>query len=177
MTTSSVGNIILIGMPGAGKSTVGVLLAKMHSLGFIDTDLVVQAGEGRRLQTLIDEGGVDAFRALEERYVCALEARRCVVATGGSVVYSRKAMDHLRRRGVVVFLDLDLANLAKRLTNLPSRGVVRFPGQSLEDLYHERRPLYLGYADAVVDCAGRSHEDVARAVVAAAEGAEGAAGA
>lgn len=163
-------NIILVGMPGAGKSTVGVLVAKMHSMGFIDTDLIVQSGEGRRLQDVIDGQGVEAFRAIEERYVSAVEATHCVIATGGSVVYSERAMQHLAGMGVVVFLDLELAALRQRLTNLPSRGVVRFPGQSLEDLYRERRPLYLEYAQAVVDCSGRTHEDVARAVIAGVEG-------
>lgn len=158
-------NIVLIGMPGAGKSTVGVLLAKMRSMGFIDTDLVVQSGEGQRLQDLIDARGVEAFRIVEERYASAVEASHCVVATGGSVVYSEQAMAHLKRHGFVVFLDLALEDLAKRLTNLPSRGLVRFPGQSLEDLFHERRPLYLRYADAVVQCGDLSHEGVARAVI------------
>ena len=163
-------NIVLTGMPGAGKSTVGVLLAKMLSMSFLDTDLVIQSGEGRRLQDLIDEEGVEAFRAVEEQHVTAVGAVHCVIATGGSVVYSERAMLHLSGMGTVVLLDLSLSTLQRRLTNLPSRGVVRFPGQSLEDLYYERRPLYLRHADVVVDCGGRSHEEVARAVI---EGVEG----
>jgi shikimate kinase len=162
-------NIVLIGMPGAGKSTVGVLVAKMHAMGFIDTDLVVQSGEGRRLQEVIDDEGVAVFRAREERYVLTLAAGNCVIATGGSVVYSEKAMHHLGGLGKVVFLDLDLPSLRDRLTNLPCRGVVRFPGQTLEALYEERRPLYLKYAGLKVDCGGKTHEQVARAVIDAVE--------
>ena len=162
-------NIVLIGMPGAGKSTVGVLVAKWESMGFLDTDLLVQSGEQRPLQELIDERGTGAFRDLEEDYVLRLEARQCVIATGGSVVYSPAAMAHLADLGPVVLLDVDLPTLQARLTDLPTRGVVRFPGQSLEDLYHERRPLYLRYADRVVDGRQGTHEAVAHAVIEAVE--------
>jgi shikimate kinase len=157
-------NVVLIGMPGAGKSTVGVLLAKMLTCDFVDTDVLIQAGEGQSLQDLIDKQGRDAFRAVEERYVCGLEVRRTVVATGGSVVYSHTAMRHLANGGRVVWLDLALGPLQRRLTNLATRGVVFHPGQSLADLYNERRPLYERYAEIRINCNHRTHEDVAGAV-------------
>ena len=158
-------NIVLIGMPGVGKSTVGVLLAKATWRRFIDTDVVIQAREGERLQTLIDSRGAAAFRALEERHVLSLDLRGHVIATGGSVVYSRPAMEHLGSSGVVVHLDLPFELLERRVTNLGSRGVVIEPGQTLRDLHEERRPLYRRYAHVTIDCTGLSHEEVVAAVI------------
>lgn len=150
-------NIVLIGMPGVGKSTLGVLLAKATARDFLDTDVYIQAREGRGLQEILDHDGVAGFRAIEERNVLTLGCRDTVIATGGSVVYSAAAMQHLRRDGVVVHLDLPLAPLQQRLTDLGSRGVVRLPGQSIADLYAERAPLYRRYADIHIDCDGGSH--------------------
>lgn len=158
-------NIVLIGMPGAGKSTVGVLLAKALSLAFMDTDVVIQSLEGRRLQEILDAEGVDSFRRIEERHVLALRCEGHVIATGGSVVYSDAAMAHLRRGGLVVYLDVPLALLAVRLGNLPTRGVARAAGQSIESLQAEREPLYRRYADVTIACAGMSHEGVVTAVI------------
>ncbi len=157
-------NIVLIGMPGAGKSTVGVLLAKVTFREFVDTDLVIQAAEGRRLQDIIDRSGVDAFRNLEERYVLALASENAVIATGGSVVYSERAMAHLRENSKVVFLDVPLDVLEKRLTDTATRGIVAGPGQGLQALYEERLPLYRRYADVVLDCGEQGHEAVVKAV-------------
>ena len=160
-------NLVLIGMPGVGKSTVGVLLAKALSRRFTDTDVLIQAAEGRRLQDIIDSEGLEAFCRTEERYILGLECRGHVIATGGSVVYSAAAMEHLRAGGAVVYLALPLAQLKKRLRNLDSRGVVMAPGETIEELYEERRPLYEKYAHHVVQCAGLRHEDVVAAIASA----------
>ena len=159
-------NIVLIGMPGAGKSTVGVLLAKALSRSFIDTDVHIQAREGARLQHIIDTRGLDVFRGVEEKHILSLNCRGHVIATGGSVVYSARAMAHLRAHGVTVHMALPLAELERRVTNLDSRGVVIGPGQSFADLYEERQPLYVRYADVSVDCAGITHEQTVARIVA-----------
>ena len=158
-------NIILIGMPGAGKSTVGVLLAKAMSRDFVDTDVLIQTAEGRRLQEIIDSEGLDSFLALEERHVLALHVRGTVVATGGSVVYSERAMNRLKRHGCAVYLQLPLSHLEARITDMDSRGVVIAPWHNLADLYHERLPLYEAFADVTIDCAGLSHGQVVQAVL------------
>jgi shikimate kinase len=158
-------NIVLVGMPGVGKSTIGVLLAKVMGRPFVDTDVCIQVNEGRRLQDIIDRDGLDVFRSIEERHVLDMYCQRHVIATGGSVVYSERAMRHLKANGVVVYLDLPLTRLRARLSNLPARGVVMSPGQSLEGLYLERAPLYHHYADVVVECEGASHEGVVERVI------------
>ena len=166
------GNLVLIGMPGVGKSTLGVLLAKQTARDFVDTDVVLQARAGRRLQDILDAHGPEGFRRLEEEAVCGLHCTRTVIATGGSVVYGERAMRHLAAAGLVVLLELPLPALEARLANLPTRGVVRVPGQSLADVFAERQPLYARWADVAVACAGLGHEAaVARILTAvAAEG-------
>jgi len=149
-------SIILIGMPGSGKSTVGVLLAKELRKEFVDTDLLIQTETGRALQEILDRDGIPGFLALEESIVLGFQPRRMVVATGGSVVYSRPAMDHLSSHGVCVYLECSPAALERRLSNLHSRGVVRAPGQSLEALFQERDPLYRAWAQIVVE---NDHDD------------------
>ncbi len=163
---AKVGNIVLIGMPGSGKSTVGVLLAKALQRDFLDTDVTLQAKEGRGLQEIIDQEGLDFFRRIEERHILSLDCRACVIATGGSVVYYPAAMAHLASSGVVIHLDLDLPSLTKRLTNLHLRGVVRVAGQTLNDLYAQRKPFYRKYAQITVPCAGRTHEEIVNAIIA-----------
>lgn len=158
-------NIVLIGMPGVGKSTVGVLLAKAISRDFIDTDVHIQSREGRRLQDIINTDGLDAFRTLEEKHLLSLDCSGHVIATGGSVVYSDAAMRHLKATGVAVYLGLPLATIEERITNLDSRGVVMAPGQTFATLYEERRPLYERYADVTVDCEGLNHEEVVARLV------------
>lgn len=157
-------NIVLIGMPGVGKSTVGVLLAKVLAREFLDTDVCLQGCERRRLQEIIDRDGLAAFLRIEERHVLELQCRRTVIATGGSVVYSDRAMRHLRGNGVIVFLDLPIGDLKRRLANLATRGVVMAAGQTLEGLWAERLPLYRRHADVTVACAGLTHEGVVDAV-------------
>lgn len=159
-------NIILIGMPGAGKSTLGVLLAKAIAYDYIDTDVTIQAHEGRTLQQILDTDGGTGFCELEARYLATLDCHQCVVATGGSAVYSERAMHHLKSLGLVIYLELSLAELLPRLDNLDSRGVVMAEGQSLGDLYLERAPLYQHYADLTIPCGGNHHDRIVQCMVA-----------
>lgn len=140
-------NIVLIGMPGSGKSTLGVLLAKALGRSFVDTDLLIQLRAGGKLQTLLNEKGVDAFLDLEGETVRQLEVRGAVIATGGSVVYRAAAIAHLRQNGVMVYLDLPYEEIRRRVKNLPTRGVALREGQTLRELYEERVPLYERYCD------------------------------
>ncbi|MDA8083057.1 MAG: shikimate kinase [Nitrospiraceae bacterium] len=158
-------NIVLIGMPGAGKSTVGIILAKMTSRDFIDTDILIQLSTGRSLQEIVDTDGPLALRGIEEEVILSLAGRHNVIATGGSAVYSAAAMDHLRSTGTVVFLDVDLAALTSRIHNIHSRGIAKRPEQSLEDLFGERLVLYRKYADITVACTGRSQEEVCAQII------------
>jgi len=163
-------NIVLIGMPGAGKSTCGLLLAKQTSRPFIDTDVWIQSLEGCRLQEIIDRRGIEAMRAVEERRVLELSVRGHVVATGGSVVYSPSAMAHLRRGAVVIYLEVGIDALHARLGDAAERGIVRRPDQSFADLYAERLPLYRRYADHTVVCDGLDHEGVVAGLLAVVAG-------
>ena len=147
-------NIILTGMPAVGKSTVGVLLAKRLGMAFIDTDITIQTAEKKSLQELIRANGLQRFCDLEERHILAIDYEASVIATGGSVVYRDGAMAHLAAGGIVVDLEIDLAGLESRLSDIDARGVVYAPGQSLADLYAERMPLYRKSADITVKAAG-----------------------
>ena len=147
-------NIVLIGMPGAGKSTVGVVLAKRLGYRFLDSDLVIQDKYGKLLHELIEEHGVEGFWRIEEEVNASLNPRKSVIATGGSVIYGPRAMEHLRQIGTVVYLKLPLEEVAERLGDLNARGVTLMPGQTLADLYAERIPLYEKYAHVVIDCQG-----------------------
>lgn len=151
-------NIVLIGMPGCGKSTVGVLLAKALGMSFVDTDVVLQAKEGRKLQEMIDEIGVDAFLQTEEEAILRLRCEKTVIATGGSVVYGRRAMAHLHAHGRVIYIRLPYQEIERRLSNLATRGVTLREGQTLRALYDERVPLYEAQADAVLDAANQPIE-------------------
>ena len=145
-------NLILIGMPGCGKSTVGVVLAKALGLDFIDSDLVIQKQTGKRLSQIIDESGDTGFRAIENRINANLQAENSVIATGGSVIYGEDAMRHLKEIGTVIYLKLSCDTIADRLGDLHARGVTIQPGWTLQDLYDERVPLYEKWADVTVDC-------------------------
>lgn len=140
-------NIVLIGMPGVGKSTVGVILAKMIGYQFTDADLLIQKQEGKLLHEIIAEKGTDGFIEIEERVNASIEASHTIIATGGSVVYGKKAMEHLSRIGTVVYLKVPYDILEKRLEDIKGRGVVLKEGQTLRTLYDERTPLYEKYAD------------------------------
>jgi shikimate kinase len=157
-------NIILIGMPGAGKSSIGVLLAKRLGYQFVDTDLLIQGEAHCRLQQIIAHHGLAAFKALEEKVVRGLTLRRSVIATGGSVVYSEKAMRHLQQLGHLVHLDLPLDELQQRVRNMDSRGLVIDPGETFADLYEHRLPEYRRYAGLTIPCAGLSQEEIAAAI-------------
>lgn len=166
-TNKTSSNVVLIGMPGSGKSTVGVLLAKRLGLGFIDTDLLIQEEAGRTLQEIIDGDGYQALRRIEEQVLLKLDVRRQVISTGGSAVYSAPAMAHLKAGGVVVFLDIPLEVVLERIGDHSARGISRRPDQSLEELFSERFELYSRVADIAIDCVGRNQEGVCDAVLAA----------
>lgn len=157
-------NIVLVGMPASGKSTIGVLVAKALSMAFIDTDLLIQAREGSRLQTLQEREGMEAFQALECQTISGLACERSVIATGGSAVYCDRSMRHLRFLGSVIFLDVSFGEIERRIGNLSARGVVRKPGMTLRDLYDERLPLYQKYADLRVICAQKTQQQLADVV-------------
>ncbi|MDN7013142.1 shikimate kinase [Methanoculleus sp. FWC-SCC3] len=158
-------NIVLIGMPGAGKSTVGVILAKTLGMQFVDTDILIQERAGRMLQEILDKDGPDAFKRIEEETILSLQPRNAVIATGGSVVCSPDAMAHLESGGVVVYLEIPYAEMEKRLKNITTRGIVLLPGQSLREMYDERVPLYEKYADLTVACSGEDLESVVGRVI------------
>lgn len=148
-------NIILIGMPGSGKSTAGVVLAKKLGYRFLDSDLVIQEKTGKLLHQLIEELGEAGFLALENEINSSLLAQRTVIATGGSAVYGKEAMEHLGEMGQLVYLKLPYEELKERLGDLHERGVVLKPGFTLRELYEERIRLYEKYADITVDCSGK----------------------
>lgn len=158
-------NIVLIGMPGSGKSTVGVLLAKTLCYGFVDTDLAIQQREGAPLQEILDRRGIGAFLDAECAAIRSVACESCVVAPGGSVVCREEAMEHLKRLGAVVYLRLSPESVEKRLFNIKTRGIAMEPGQTLADLYAFRAPLYERWADAVVDGDGQSLEETVAAVL------------
>lgn len=162
-------NVVLIGMPGCGKSTIGVVLAKVLGYEFTDSDLLIQKQEGKLLREIIAEQGEEEFLKIEEAVNAGIHTERHVIATGGSVIYSDKAMQHLKEIGTVVYLKLSFASICNRLGNIRRRGVVLKDGQSLKDLYDERTPLYERYADITIDAEGYDIEglmdEVAQALV------------
>ncbi|WP_026519596.1 shikimate kinase [Butyrivibrio sp. FCS006] len=144
-------NVVLIGMPTSGKSTMGVILAKILGYRFLDADIVIQEKEGKKLSKIIEEEGVDGFIEIENRINAGIETEKTVIATGGSVVYGKEAMDHYKNIGKVVYLKVDMDTLTKRLHNAKRRGVVMREGQSLVSLYNERSALYEKYADITIE--------------------------
>jgi len=158
-------NLVLIGMPGSGKSTVGVILAKKTSRDFVDTDLLIQTSQGRNLQDIVDHDGYVALRHIEERVLLDLSVRNHVIATGGSAVYSDQAMAHLKSEGLAIFLDVDLATLESRIPDFSTRGLAKRPEQSLSELFAERFELYTKHADITIKCDKLTHEAVCARIV------------
>ena len=152
-------------MPGAGKSTVGVILAKLASQDFIDTDVLIQISQNRLLQDIVDTEGYMALRKIEEDILLGLHCDHHVIATGGSAVYSNVAMEYLKSNGIVVFLNVDLPTLRLRVHDFDTRGLAKRPDQSFSDLFEERIILYKKYADITVDCEGLSHEEVCAQII------------
>ena len=158
--TKDKSNIVLIGMPGSGKSTVGIILAKITSRNFIDTDILIQLRDGRSLQNIVDTDGYMALRKVEEEVLLSVNCRNHVIATGGSAAYSHTAMSHLRENGIVVFLHATMATLQARIRNYATRGLAKRPDQSFADLFDERLALYMRYADITVPGDALTQEDV-----------------
>ena len=157
-------NIVLIGMPGVGKSTVGVVLAKNMGYSFVDSDLLIQEQEGKLLHEIIGERGLDGFNEVENRVNAEINVSRSVIATGGSVVYGREAMEHLKQIGTVVYLKLSCEELSERLGDLNERGVSIREGQTLADLMEERTPLYEKYADVTINCENRQIREIVKMI-------------
>lgn len=149
-------NVVLIGMPGAGKSTVGVVLAKKLGYRFVDSDLVIQEKCDKLLHELIEEHGVEGFWEIENQINGELQVEKAVIATGGSAIYGKTAMEHLSQIGLVVYLELSLSDIADRLGDLKERGVTLKEGQTLQGLYEERIPLYEKYAQLTISCEGKN---------------------
>ena len=162
-------NIVLIGMPGVGKSTIGVILAKVLGYSFLDADLLIQEQEGKFLHEIIEEKGTDGFIEVENRVNASIRADRAIIATGGSVVYGKEAMEHLKEIGRVVYLKVSYAILEKRLADIKGRGVVLKEGQTLETLFEERSKLYEQYADIEVSEEGLDVEQTVEKLVEALE--------
>lgn len=162
-------NIVLIGMPGVGKSTIGVILAKVLGYSFMDADLLIQKQEGKLLREIIEEKGTDGFIEVENRVNASIRADRAIIATGGSVVYGKEAMEHLKEIGRVVYLKVSYAILEKRLADIKGRGVVLKEGQTLETLFEERSKLYEQYADIEVSEEGLDVEQTVEKLVEALE--------
>lgn len=152
-------NFVLIGMPACGKSTIGVVLAKTAGMNFIDTDLLIQQREKMILQDILDARGSEAFLEIEEAVLCGISDENVVISTGGSAVYSEAAMIHLKETGKIIYLSLPLEEIKARLNNIKTRGIAMEAGQTLEDLYEKRIPLYKKYADITIAAEGLSVEE------------------
>lgn len=155
-------NIILIGMPGAGKSTIGVVLAKTLGFTFIDSDLVIQERENRLLQEIIDDIGMDNFLDVEKDAILSIHANQSIIATGGSVIFRDEAMKHLKESGIIVYLKISFEEIERRVNNITTRGIAMAKGHTLRDVYDQRIKLYEKYADVIIDCDDKSLEDIVK---------------
>ena len=158
-------NVVLIGMPGCGKSTCGVLAAKALCMDFVDTDLVIQQNEKMPLQAIINQKGNDYFAAAEEDAVCGIDVTNSVVATGGSVVYSSKAMEYLKKGGLVIYLRISFDTMLRRIANMNSRGILLKNGETIQAMFDERGALYEKYADHIIDCDDKEIENTVSEIV------------
>ncbi|NLL77430.1 MAG: shikimate kinase [Clostridiales bacterium] len=159
-------NVILTGMPGAGKSTIGIVLAKRLGYRFIDSDLVIQENTGMFLHQIIEAKGIDGFIQVENDVNVSLDMEKTVIATGGSAIYGSEAMEHFKSIGTVIYLKLSYESVADRLGDLNERGVAVREGQTLADLYEERIPYYERYADIVIDCENKMIKDIVAEIAA-----------
>lgn len=164
MTENSKENITLIGMPGAGKSTLGVVLAKRRGLRFVDTDLLIQEGSGKLLSEIIEHDGLQAFLDYENEVLAGLECSGHVISTGGSACYGREAMEHLKSISTVAFIDITFEEMMRRLGDLTQRGVAIREGLTIEDVYAERHPLYERYADYTLHSTGMTTREAVEAL-------------
>ena len=158
-------NIVLIGMPGCGKSTIGVVLAKVLGMGFSDMDLLVQQRGGKKLQEILNTDGLDAFLKIEEETILSVSGENMVLSTGGSAVLSEKAMAHLKSLGIVVYLKVPYKILLRRIRNMATRGIACMPGQTLADIYEYRTPLYEKYADITIESKNKKFEQTVDEIV------------
>ncbi len=158
-------NIILIGMPGSGKNTIGVILAKMLAKSFLDSDILIQSQEKRALQEIVNHEGHMVLRAIEEQVLLSITCENHVIATGGSAAYSETAMNHLKQQGYIVFLHTDLPILQARIGNYENRGLAKRPDQSFQDLFTERLELYEKYANITIRSSKLSHEQVCEEII------------
>lgn len=159
-------NIVLIGMPGAGKSTIGVILAKLAAMEYVDTDVLIQTIEQRSLQDIVDHDGYMELRRIEERVLLGIRLEDHVIATGGSAAYSEAAMLHLAGNSTIVFLDCTIKVLRERIRNFATRGLAKRSDQTFEDLFNERNALYHKYADLRIDCGSLSQEEICEIILA-----------
>lgn len=160
VTPHSTNSLILIGMPGSGKSTLGARLAKTLMKGFIDTDKLIEQQHQQTLQDIVDQQGYLALRQVEESVLLGINCTDHIIATGGSAVYSPSAMEHLGHLGLIIFLDTPLTELEQRIRNMNSRGLAKQPEQSFAELFDERHPLYLRYADIRIDCRNKTQQQI-----------------
>lgn len=158
-------NIVLIGMPGAGKSTVGVLLAKAMNYQFLDTDLTIQQENGKKLFEIINEKGLDEFLNIENDVLSRVEASNAVIATGGSAIFGKEAMKHLKNIGYIVYIKLSCEEIIRRVNNIKTRGIAMRKGKTMADVYKERVPLYEKYADIIVDAEGTTIEECVESII------------
>lgn len=152
-------NIVLIGMPGAGKSTLGVLLAKVLNYDFLDADIVIQKKVGKKLYQIIEEVGIDEFLKIENEVIAGLEVKNTVIATGGSAIYGKEAMYNMKNNGVVVYIKLSCDEIKNRVKNITTRGIAIKDGKTLDDIYAERVPIYESYADITIACDNTTIEE------------------
>lgn len=158
-------NIVLTGMPGAGKSTVGVLLAKALGFSFCDTDLIIQKHEGATLQSMINDKGISYFLKKEKDIILALDVRQHVIATGGSVIYYGISMKHLGNTGLIIYLEVPYRELKKRLTNMTTRGIAMEKTRSFRDVYNERLLFYRKYAEVTISCKKKHIEEIVEEII------------
>lgn len=158
-------NIVLIGMPGCGKSTIGVLVAKSLLMDFVDTDLIIQNEQKKSLIEIINESGIDEFKKIENDCIAKLNLKNTVIATGGSAVYGKQAMQNLSRDAKIIYLKLNPSQIKKRIKNIKTRGIAMKSGTTIFDLYNERAPLYQKYANITIDCNGKTAEQCVNAII------------